>query len=56
MDFIFRKMLETSSLFRLPNEAFGGKVELMSAFSGSLLFAKANIGGNQRPTLSWGAR
>jgi hypothetical protein len=56
MDFIFRKMLKTSMLFRLLNEAFGGRVECMSAFSGALFFAKAKIDGNQQPTLSWGAR
>jgi hypothetical protein len=54
VDFVFRKMFIISRLFRLLNEAFGGRVKGMSAFSGSWLFAKANIGGNQRPTPSWG--
>jgi hypothetical protein len=54
VDFDFCKMLKMSRLFRLLNEAFGGRVEGMSAFSGSWLFAKANISGNQRPTLGWG--
>jgi hypothetical protein len=54
--FVVRKVLKISRLFQLLNEAFGGRVERMSVFSGSLLFAKANIGGNRRPTLGWRAR
>jgi hypothetical protein len=54
VDFVFRKMFIISRLFRLLNEAFGGRVECMSAFSGAWLFAKANIGENWQPTLSWG--
>jgi hypothetical protein len=46
--------LITSSLFRLKNKAFGGRVECMSAFSGSWLFANANIGENRQPIPSWG--
>jgi hypothetical protein len=54
VDFVIRKMLKTSSLFRLKNKAFGGRVECMSAFSGSWLFANANIGENRQLIPSWG--
>jgi hypothetical protein len=56
VDLFVRKTLKISRLFRFIYEAFGGNVERMSAFSGSLFFAKAKIGGNQRPTAGWLAR